>query len=193
MQFTEPRVNNEYKQGWIEAICGPMFSGKTEELLRRLRRAKIANIPTAIFKPEIDTRYSDRRIVSHDTNYFPSMPVVSARHILKHKGDAKLIAIDEAQFFDEELPEVVNTLALEGIRVIVAGLDMDYTGKPFGVMPQLLALADYITKLNAICVVCGSQATHSYRHGNDSELIKLGEKDVYEPRCRLCFNEGKGN
>lgn len=165
-----------------------MFSGKTEELLRRLRRAKIANIPLAIFKPEVDKRYSEMRIVSHDANYFPSLPLKNASLILKHSGDAQLVAIDEAQFFDEDLLPVLETLATKGVRVIAAGLDMDYLGKPFGVMPQILSVADYITKLNAICMVCGAQATHSYRKTASKETIQLGEKDIYEPRCRKCFH-----
>ena len=188
--FIEPQYSQERSTGWIEVICGPMFSGKTEELLRRLRRAKIANQPMAIFKPEIDTRYSQYQIVSHDTNYFPSLPVKSSADILKNTGEVRLVAIDEAQFFDLELQGVVEKLALSGVRVIVAGLDMDYKGIPFGPMPNIMALAEYVTKLSAICVQCGGHATHSYRKSEGDGLILLGEKDVYEPRCRKCFYEG---
>ena len=153
-----------------------MFSGKTEELLRRLRRAKIANQPMAIFKPEIDTRFGEYRIVSHDANYFPSMSIKNSRDIIKNAGDAVLVAIDEAQFFDDELPKVVKELALSGKRVIVAGLDMDYKGNPFGPMPDIMALAEYVTKLSAICVQCGGHATHSFRKSEGDGLILLGEK-----------------
>lgn len=185
--FIEPQWTKDHPVGWVEVICGPMFSGKTEELLRRLRRAKIANLPLSIFKPAADVRYSEMRIVSHDANYFPSMPLHQARDILKHKGEAKVIAIDEAQFFDDELPEVLKLLAERGIRVIVAGLDMDSFGKPFGPMPQVLAIAEYITKLSAICVVCGGHASFSFRKTEVQEQFLLGEKEHYEPRCRWCF------
>ena len=185
--FIEPQYTQDRGTGWIEVICGPMFSGKTEELLRRLRRAKIANQPMAIFKPEIDTRFGEYRIVSHDANYFPSMSIKNSRDIIKNAGDAVLVAIDEAQFFDDELPKVVKELALSGKRVIVAGLDMDYKGNPFGPMPDIMALAEYVTKLSAICVQCGGHATHSFRKSEGDGLILLGEKDVYEPRCRKCF------
>ena len=191
MIFNEPQHTQRSQNGWIEVICGPMFSGKTEELLRRLRRAKIANIPLAIFKPQIDTRYAEMRIVSHDANYFPSLPLKNASDILKHRGNAQLVAIDEAQFFDEELLPVLETLATEGVRIIAAGLDMDYLGKPFGIMPQILSVADYITKLNAICMICGAQATHSYRKSASTETVQLGEKDIYEPRCRKCFHNAE--
>ncbi|MDQ3072633.1 MAG: thymidine kinase [Bacteroidota bacterium] len=185
--FNEFSSGKGHSAGWIEAICGPMFSGKTEELIRRLKRAKIANQPIAIFKPEIDVRYNEQRIVSHDANYFPSMPIASSEAILKHRGDAKVVALDEAQFFDNDLPSILQQLALDGVRVIIAGLDLDYKGNPFGIMPQLLAIADYITKLNAVCVVCGGAATHSYRKVTGRELVMLGEKESYEPRCRYCF------
>jgi len=185
--FLEPQYSFERKTGWIEVICGPMFSGKTEELLRRLRRAKIANQPMAIFKPEPDTRYSQYRIISHDTNYFPSMPVKESAEILKNAGSASVVAIDEAQFFDDDLPQIVDKLARQGVRVIVAGLDMDYMGKPFGVMPDVMAMAEFVTKLCAICVQCGANATHSFRKSDSDTLIILGEKESYEPRCRNCF------
>ncbi|MCX6350701.1 MAG: thymidine kinase [Bacteroidetes bacterium] len=190
--FTEPAFHPQKSSGWVEVICGPMFSGKTEELLRRLRRAKIANIPMAIFKPAIDVRYGEMRIMSHDANFFPSMPLQTSKDILKHRGNATLIAIDEAQFFDEDLPNVVQQIAQDGVRVIVAGLDMDYMGNPFGTMPQILAVAEYITKLSAICPVCGGLATFSFRKVPDSAQVLLGEKENYEPRCRGCFNLGMG-
>lgn len=186
--FSEPQWARENHAGWIEVICGPMFSGKTEELLRRLRRAKIADIPLAIFKPEVDERYGQYRIVSHDANYFPSMPLHESRDILRFRGEARLVAIDEAQFFDNKLPQVTEELALAGVRVIVAGLDMDYQGKPFGSMPEIMAMAEFITKLSAICVQCGALATHSFRKSQGTGQILLGEKDLYEPRCRYCFH-----
>ena len=167
-----------------------MFSGKTEELLRRLRRVKIANQALAIFKPEIDIRYSEMRIVSHDANYFPSLPIKNVQDIIKNSVNAEVVAIDESQFFDEGLLEVANQLALDGKRVIIAGLDMDYLGKPFGLMPNLMAIADYVTKLNAICICCGNLATHSFRFIGTNNQIMLGEKDNYQPRCRSCFNTG---
>jgi thymidine kinase len=165
-----------------------MFSGKTEELIRRLKRVKIANLKAEIFKPAIDTRYDEVKIVSHDTNFIQSTPVESSQTILLLAQDADVVGIDEAQFFDAEIPNVCEQLALSGKRVIVAGLDMDYTGKPFGQMPNLLAIADYITKLHAICVKCGNIANISYRKTADAGQVLLGEKDVYEPRCRHCAN-----
>lgn len=189
--FIEPHIRGE-RRGWIEVICGSMFSGKTEELIRRLKRAKIANLKVEIFKPAIDTRYDEMSIVSHDTNAILSTPVDNSQKILLLAQGADVIGIDEAQFFDPELPEVCDRLALQGIRVIVAGLDMDFTGKPFGQMPFLLAKADYITKLHAICQQCGSIANFSYRKIPDDEQVMLGALDVYEPRCRQCYHE-KGN
>ena len=173
---------------WIEVICGSMFSGKTEELIRRLKRVKIANLKAEIFKPAIDTRYDEVKIVSHDTNFIQSTPVESSQTILLLAQDADVVGIDEAQFFDAEITNVCEQLALSGKRVIVAGLDMDYTGKPFGQMPNLLAMADYITKLHAICVKCGNIANISYRKTAAAGQVLLGEKDVYEPRCRHCAN-----
>lgn len=189
--FLEPSFRNQ-RSGWIEVICGAMFSGKTEELIRRLRRARIANQRVEIFKPDKDTRYHANHVVSHDANSITSRPVASSRMILEVSNDVNVIGIDEAQFFDMELTEVCQTLAMRGLRVIVSGLDMDFRGRPFGPMPELLAVAEYITKLHAICPHCGSLATHSYRLTNESETVILGEKDKYEPRCRTCFQMGTG-
>lgn len=176
--------------GWIEVICGSMFSGKTEELIRRLRRAQIANMKVEIFKPAVDTRYSEHEVVSHNSNAIPSTPVGSAHQILLMAQDVEVVGIDEAQFFDAEIVEVAQTLANKGIRVIVAGLDMDYSGKPFGPMPNLLAHAEFITKVHAICMKCGAIANYSYRKTGNSAQVMLGEKEAYEARCRACFNEG---
>ena len=183
--FIEPSFSGE-RRGWIEVICGSMFSGKTEELIRRLKRVKIANLKAEIFKPAFDTRYDAVNIVSHDTNFIHSTPVDSSQNILLLAQGVDVVGIDEAQFFDNEIANVCERLALQGIRVIVAGLDMDYIGKPFGQMPNLLAVADYITKLHAICVKCGNIANMSYRKIATEGQVLLGEKDVYEPRCRHC-------
>lgn len=183
--FIEPSLTGE-RRGWIEVICGSMFSGKTEELIRRLKRVKIANLKAEIFKPAMDTRYDEAKIVSHDTNFIMSTPVESSLNILLLAQDVDVVGIDEAQFFDVEIASVCEQLALKGIRVIVAGLDMDYTGKPFGQMPNLLAIADYITKLHAICARCGNIANISYRKTKTEGQVLLGEKDIYEPRCRHC-------
>jgi thymidine kinase len=188
--FIEPHINNQ-RRGWIEVICGSMFSGKTEELIRRLKRATIAHLETKIFKPSIDIRYHQQNIVSHDENAVKSLPIDHSQAILLLTENVDVVAIDEAQFFDEQLPDTCEQLALRGIRVIVAGLDMDYAGKPFGPMPDMLARADYITKLHAICMKCGNIANYSYRKtANDSQVL-LGEKDLYEPRCRDCFYKGE--
>jgi thymidine kinase len=184
--FIEPHLKGE-KRGWIEVICGSMFSGKTEELIRRLKRAKIANLTVEIFKPAMDTRYHEQKIVSHDENAIQSTPIEASTSILLMAGEVDVIGIDEAQFFDDQLPEVCDQLAIRGVRVIIAGLDMDYTGKPFGQMPNLLAKAEYITKLHAICVKCGNIANYSYRKNQGSTQVLLGEKDIYEPRCRHCY------
>jgi thymidine kinase len=184
--FLEPHFKAQ-RSGWIEVICGSMFSGKTEELIRRLKRAQYANQPIAVFKPKIDTRYDKKKVVSHDTNFILATPVSNATKILDISEDIKTIGIDEAQFFDLELTEVCQKLALRGVRVIVAGLDMDYRGVPFGAMPHLLAVAEYITKVHAICPHCGNLATHTYRLVSDDADILLGEKDSYEPRCRSCY------
>lgn len=178
------------KTGWIEVVCGSMFSGKTEELIRRLRRAQIANQQVEIFKPQVDTRYSEAEIVSHNQNSIHSTPVSSAEQILLLAGGVEVVGIDEAQFFDEGIIHVVRTLANRGSRVIIAGLDMDFKGRPFGPMPSLLAMAEFVTKVHAICQVCGSLANFSYRHQADEQTVLLGEKDAYEPRCRKCYFEG---
>ena len=167
-----------------------MFSGKTEELIRRLNRARIANLKVEIYKPAIDKRYHDTEVVSHNSNAVASTPVPSSLNILLMSQDADVVGIDEAQFFDAEIVYVCETLAQRGVRVIVAGLDMDYLGKPFGPMPALMAIAEYVTKVNAICMVCGDLATHSFRKTSDNSQVMLGEKDTYEARCRYCFNDG---
>lgn len=187
--FLEPNFRGQ-RSGWIEVVCGSMFSGKTEELIRRLKRARIANQKVEIFKPQTDTRYDKINVVSHDENSIASIPVKTSRDILTHCGDVNVIGIDEAQFFDDELPAVAQNLAIKGVRVIVAGLDMDFKGVPFGPIPALLAVAEYITKVHAICPHCASLATHSYRLSPSQEQVLLGEKDSYEPRCRVCYNMG---
>ncbi len=168
-------------------ICGSMFSGKTEELIRRLKRARIARLKVEIFKPGVDTRYDEEKVVSHDENEIMSTPVPSSSNILLMANDVNVVGIDEAQFFDSELPNVCNQLANAGIRVIVAGLDMDFQGKPFGPMPALLATAEYITKVHAICVKCGNLAQYSHRTVANERLVLLGETDAYEPLCRSCY------
>ncbi|MGB3077120.1 MAG: thymidine kinase [Chitinophagales bacterium] len=187
--FIEPYIRQQ-RAGWIEVICGCMFSGKTEELIRRLKRAKIANQKVEIFKPANDVRYHETNIVSHDTNSIHSTPVTHSDQVLLMADNIEVIGIDEAQFFDMELPRVLDTLAGKGIRVIVAGLDMDFAGKPFGPMPELLARAEYATKVHAICMVCGNLASYSFRKSAEKSQVLLGEKDLYEPRCRACFLEG---
>ena len=175
-------------RGSIEVICGSMFSGKTEELIRRLRRAQIAKLEVEIFKPKTDTRYDDTAVVSHNSNSIQSTPVENSSAILLLSSNTQVVGIDEAQFFDEDLPDVCIKLANKGIRVIIAGLDMDFKGKPFGPMPALMAIAEDVTKVHAICVVCGSPASFSYRKVASDSTILLGEKESYEPRCRICFN-----
>ena len=183
--FIEPNFRGE-RRGWIEVICGSMFSGKTEELIRRLKRVEIANLKAEIFKPSIDTRFDEKKIVSHDENKIQSTPIDNSQTILLLAQNVDVVGIDEAQFFDDQITVVCEKLALKGMRVIVAGLDMDYQGRPFGQMPNLLAIADYITKLHAICVVCGNIANVSYRKVKTGGQVLLGEKDIYEPRCRVC-------
>jgi thymidine kinase len=176
--------------GSIEVICGSMFSGKTEELIRRLRRAQIARLTVEIFKPKTDTRFDEAAVVSHNSNSILSTPVDNASSILLLGSDVQVVGIDEAQFFDAELPNVCTMLANRGVRVIVAGLDMDYRGLPFGPMPELMAIAESITKVHAVCVVCGNPALYSYRLVPDKSTVLLGEKESYEPRCRACFMAG---
>jgi thymidine kinase len=178
----------EKKRGWVEVICGSMFSGKTEELIRRLRRAQFAKQKVEIFKPDVDTRYHELKIISHQGTENTSTPVTSSSNILLLANDVDVVGIDEVQFFDEELPYVCNELAKRGIRVIAAGLDMDYTGKPFGPMPLLMATAEYVTKVHAICMNCGNLAYVSHRKHSNENLVFLGETDKYEPLCRSCFN-----
>ena len=179
--------------GWIEVICGSMFSGKTEELIRRLNRAKIARQNVEIFKPDMDTRYDVHQVVSHDAHAIVSTPVHSASQILLFVHDVHVVGIDEAQFFDDELVPVCNRLANDGMRVIIAGLDMDYLGKPFGPVPSLMAIAEYVTKIHAICMKCGDLANYTHRLVPDDRLMVLGEKDLYEPLCRKCYLEDKKN
>ncbi|RYE31530.1 MAG: thymidine kinase [Sphingobacteriaceae bacterium] len=192
MLFNEEvfRRKNEYG-GSIEVICGSMFSGKTEELIRRLKRGQIAKLSIEIFKPKTDTRYHETAIVSHNANAIPSTPVENASAILLLGSNAQIVGIDEAQFFDNELPDVCNKLANKGIRVIVAGLDMDFAGKPFGPLPAIMAMAEMVTKVHAVCVICGQPALYSYRLIENDTKILLGEKESYEPRCRRCFLLGK--
>lgn len=187
--FLEPHYRRQ-RQGWIEVICGSMFSGKTEELIRRLKRAKIAGQRVEVYKPKIDTRYDDKKVVSHDENHILSTPIAHSKQLLTLPEDVTVLGVDEAQFFDMDLPEYCQKLALKGVRVIVAGLDMDFKGVPFGPMPHLLAVAEYITKVHAICPHCGSLATHSYRLTTEENQVLLGEKDAYEPRCRHCYEMG---
>jgi thymidine kinase len=181
--------NSHQKRGWIEVVCGSMFSGKTEELIRRLKRAQIAKQKVEIFKPQLDTRYSDVNVVSHQGSEIQSTPVLASENILLLANDVDVIGIDEAQFFDPELPNVCKKLADNGVRVIIAGLDMDFTGKPFGPMPQLLACAEYVTKVHAICMHCGNLAHISHRKISGLKLVVLGETESYEPLCRDCFNK----
>ena len=176
------------KAGSIEVICGSMFSGKTEELIRRMKRAQFAKQTVAIFKPCIDVRYSEDKVVSHDSHSIPSTPIDSPAKMLELSGDVEVVGVDEAQFFDNSIVEVVQELANKGIRVIIAGLDTDFLGKPFGPMPALMAVAEDIQKVHAICVRCGSPANHSHRLSKSEELVLLGEKDEYEPLCRHCYN-----
>jgi thymidine kinase len=187
--FLESLTQGNEKRGWIEVVCGSMFSGKTEELIRRLKRAEFAQQSVEIFKPAIDKRYDDEDVVSHNENSIRSTPVSSSRNILLLADGVEVIGIDEAQFFDDGLIEVCNQLANNGARVIIAGLDMDFSGKPFGVMPGLIATAEYVTKVHAICVKCGSLAQFSHRKTTDEQQVMLGEMEMYEPLCRVCFNK----
>lgn len=190
--FIEPSKYH-VRKGWIEVICGSMFSGKTEELIRRLKRAEFAKLKVEIFKPSIDLRYDAKDVVSHDANTIRSTPVDSSVNILLLANEVDVVGIDEAQFFDTELVNVCNQLANNGTRVIIAGLDMDYLGKPFGVMPALMAVAEYVTKVHAICMKCGDIANHSHRITDSDKLVLLGETDAYEPLCRNCFEQLREN
>jgi thymidine kinase len=184
----ESQINHLTQKGSVEVICGSMFSGKTEELLRRLKRAQFAKLDIAVFKPKIDKRYDTQKVVSHDENTIKAIPINCAKNILPLVNQAQVVAIDEAQFFDADLVAVCNELANAGVRVIIAGLDMDFLGKPFGVIPQILAIAEHITKVHAICVDCSAIANHSYRKTTDTTLVKLGEKEEYKALCRNCFS-----
>jgi thymidine kinase len=187
--FIEIPSNKSERRGWIEVITGSMFSGKTEELIRRLKRAKIAMQQVEIFKPRLDNRYSEDEVISHDENIIQSTPVSTAGNILLLANEVDVVGVDEAQFFDMGLIDVCNQLANKGIRIIVAGLDMDFMGRPFGPMPGLIATAEYVTKVHAICVRCGNLAHHTHRKMKAEKLVMLGEKDLYEPLCRKCYNE----
>lgn len=192
MYFLENSVKMAGKRGSIEVITGSMFSGKTEELIRRLRRAQFAGLKVEIFKPSTDKRFSETKIVSHDEKSIVSTPVENPSSILLLAGNVRVVGIDEAQFFDDTIVDVCSRLADNGIRVVVAGLDMDFKGNPFGPMPELLAIAEYITKLHAICMRCGNLAQYSFRKSEEEQVVLLGEKDKYEPLCRDCFNKATG-
>jgi thymidine kinase len=187
--FLESAINPTHRRGWIEIICGSMFSGKTEELIRRLTRARIARQRVEIFKPAIDTRYDENNVVSHNENAITSTPVQASAQILLYANNVDVVGIDEAQFFDDELISVCNKLANSGVRVIVAGLDMDFSGKPCGPIPSLLATAEYVTKVHAICMQCGNLAHYSHRKTADEKQVMLGETDSYEPLCRDCYTK----
>ena len=192
--FLEPVIGKSYtreNKGHIEVVCGSMFSGKTEELIRRLNRALIAKQKVEIFKPAIDRRYHLENVTSHNEKSIRSTPVQSADDIILLSGDCDVVGIDEVQFFDEQIVDVVNALARAGKRVIVAGLDMDFEGKPFNPMPQLMAVAEYVTKVHAICMKCGELASFSFRLSDSKEKVVVGEKESYEARCRKCFYEDK--
>lgn len=181
---------NSIKSGCIEVVCGSMFSGKTEELIRRLKRARFANQKLQVFKPSLDVRYSELEVVSHDSHSITSTPITDPKQMLDIDPDTRVVGIDEAQFFDDSLIDVVSELANKrGVRVIIAGLDTDFLGKPFGPMPALMAIADDVQKVHAICVRCGALANHSHRLSKSDQLVVLGEKDIYEPLCRKCYNE----
>ena len=191
--FIEPQISRRKSSnsGWIEVICGSMFSGKTEELIRRLKRAALAKQRLEIFKPSVDTRFHESNVVSHDENEIRSTPVQFANDILLLAGNSDVIGIDEAQFFDDSLPDVCQRLAAQGKRVVVAGLDMDFEGNPFGPVPALMAMAEFVTKVHAICMKCGALASYSFRLNENKAKVMLGEKTAYEARCRTCFLEGR--
>lgn len=185
--FLENTVNPKEQFGWIEVICGSMFSGKTEELIRRLKRAQFAKQKVEIFKPNVDVRFDSNCVVSHDANEIRSTPVPAASNIPHLSDGCDVVGIDEAQFFDDEIVAVCNALANRGVRVIVAGLDMDFKGKPFGPMPNLMATAEYVTKVHAVCTRTGNLAQYSYRKTNNDDLVLIGETDAYEPLSRAAF------
>ena len=187
--FLESKVQNSQQLGWIEVICGSMFSGKTEELIRRLKRAEYAKQKTLIFKPSTDVRYSESKVVSHDSNEIISKSVSSSKEIIQLSKDIDVVALDEAQFFDDGIVDACNELANGGKRVIVAGLDMDYEGNPFGPMPNLMAIAEFVTKVHAICTKTGNLANYSHRISKSKDLVLLGEREEYEPLSRLAFKE----
>ena len=189
--FLEQFPEDGKYRGWIEVICGSMFSGKTEELIRRLRRVKFAGQELLLFKPKIDKRYSEENVVSHNGASFEAIQVDSAKDILEHWTNERIVAIDEAQFFDENIVQIANHLAAHGVRVICAGLDMDFQAKPFGPMPSLMASAEYVTKVHAICMSCGNLAQFSHRKTKEKEQVLVGAVDEYEPLCRACFNKIK--
>jgi thymidine kinase len=189
--FLENTTANSSGHGWIEVITGSMFSGKTEELIRRLKRARFARQKVEIFKPRIEVRYSVEEVVSHDENAIHSTPVDSSANILLLASGVEVVGIDEAQFFDDGLVDVCNQLAYSGVRVIIAGLDMDFKGVPFGPIPGLMSIAEYVTKVHAICVKCGNLANYTHRMSEDDKLIVLGETDIYEPLCRVCYAKSK--
>lgn len=187
--FLENTINRGRRQGWIEVICGSMFSGKTEELIRRMRRAEFAKMKVEIFKPKVDNRYHEDDVVSHNSNAIRCTAVEHSSQLLLLTSDVEVVGIDEAQFFDDGLPEVCNELANQGIRVIIAGLDMDFMGRPFGPMPQLLAIAEFVTKVHAICVHTGNLAHYSFRYADGESVVQLGEKESYVPLSREAYNE----
>jgi len=191
--FLEDTIKSSDKGGWIEVICGSMFSGKTEELIRRLRRAEFAKLNVEIFKPKMEVRYSEDEVVSHDETSIRSTPIETSRNILLLSNDVDVVGIDEAQFFDKGLVDVCNILANRGLRVVVAGLDTDFLGDPFGPIPALMATAEYVTKVHAICVRCGCLANHSHRTSKDKKIVVLGETDIYEPLCRKCYQKEMKN
>jgi len=189
--FLEHTGSQSPRRGWIEVICGSMFSGKTEELIRRLRRAEFAKQRVEVFKPQVDTRYAKAEVVSHDSTTLRGRPIASSEELLRLAEDVEVVGLDEAQFFDERLPVVCAELAAKGVRVIAAGLDMDFLGRPFGPMPQLLSTAEYVTKVHAICVRCGALAAFSHRISAGRDLVQLGEKESYQPLCRVCFDQAR--
>ena len=185
--FLENTINHQHRSGWIEVICGSMFSGKTEELIRRLKRAEFAGQKVEIFKPAVDTRYNEEDVVSHDQNKVKSTPIDSSSNLTLLASDCDVVGLDEAQFFDDGIVEVVNLLANSGKRVIIAGLDMDFKGRPFGPMPNLMAIAEYVTKVHAICVKTGNLANYSHRKIQSDKLVELGETSEYEPLSRSAY------